>query len=92
MCCTRRLADSWFVEFLLLRIGPPLCEISGRLLLHVPLGYEAKMDKCPQAVLCVCVDVINLCLRPIVPCKLFEKEGKTKIKKWNHPTPETYNS
>ena len=38
-------------------LGPPLCEISGRLLLHVPLGYEAKMVKCPQANLVFCVFV-----------------------------------
>ena len=33
----RRLAESWFVQFLLLRgLAPPLREISGRLLLHLP--------------------------------------------------------
>ena len=57
-----------------------------------------KIVKCPQAVCklfvrCLCGDVINLCLRSIVPFrKVFDKEGKTKIEKCNHFTPEAYNS
>ena len=42
------------------------------------------------------MDVINSCLRSIVPCrkcsKKIEKEDKAKIEKCNHPTPEAYNS
>ena len=42
---------------------------------------------------CLCGDVINLCLRSIVPCrKCSKKKVKTKIEKCNHPTPEAYNS
>ena len=59
---------------------------------------EGKIVECPQAVCklfvrCLCGDVINLCLRSIVPCrKCSKKKVKTKIEKCNHPTPEAYNS
>ena len=60
-------------------------------------GGEVKIVKCPQAV-CklfvryLCGDVINLCLRSIVPCRKCSKKCKTKINKCNHPIPEAHNS